>query len=125
MKIGYLFLFLFCNIFFGIATIFAYIFNVQRSSKKNKQTLKKLYPWFSLPWYKKIFLIGLKGKVPTKDKIILYISNIVLLLQIIICICAMIFESEIFDKIGGILCMIILDTHILVRSFFRPQKYDL
>lgn len=99
-----------CFILWIIVTFLIMLSIKYNASKRSKIKVSDEYPYFKYPIFKKIFFVGLKGKVPFALVILSSIINILLIVMIVVFLCNIISMSIIASyclKMGGLVFLIL------------------
>ena len=63
-----------------------WLYYIKAEGRKHYKKNKKVYPYLSYPFYKKIFLLGLRGAVNKITIVVTFALNIMTLLGMVLCI---------------------------------------
>lgn len=97
---------------------------IRIEARKRWRKNERLYPYFHYPWYKKMFLLGLKGALHPFHVVTRFMWNISMLIMLCSGICVMIFPNIIVGYIcrinGGLyLISMFLDVPTFPRKVFN------
>ena len=95
------------------------LYYIKAEGRKHYKKNKEIYPYFSYPLYKRMFLLGLRGTVSKFIIILTFAVNIITLLCLVLCIVLLIhfniYVSYCFRAAVGIqLILLLLKTILLV-----------
>ncbi len=105
MDIGTLIALLFvCPILWALFSL-PILYYIKAEGRKHYKKNKKVYPYLNYPFYKKIFLLGLRGVVNKITIIVTFAFNIITLLCLVLCITLLIhfniYVSYCFRAVAG------------------------
>ena len=92
-------LLLVCVLFYVILTVACMLAVRFNKTKRSWKKIKEEYPYFSYPLYKKIFFLGLNGRLPKFFVVISFILNILLGLIFVLSLWNLISMSFIISQI--------------------------
>lgn len=111
--IGLLFVFPIVWVMFSLPILYYIKSEGRKHWKKNKE----IYPYFSYPFFKKMFLLGLRGEINKATIIVTFAVNIVTILCMVLCVVLLIhfniYVSYCFRAVTGAQLILVILKGIL------------
>lgn len=94
------------------------------NTRKAISKVKKEYPYFTYPWYKRMFFLGLNGKMPKWIIVLAFAYYILSIVLAIVCVIYFFYPIEVIDLLiriiaGTIFVLIPIDDISLVFLWNR------
>lgn len=101
------------------------LLHIRAEAKKKWHKNEEIYPYFHYPFYKKIFLLGLKGAISFSNVIATFLFNISLIVLLVSGIWYLIAPNTILMFIYRIDCGVYLVAFLLKIGLygFKPIKF--
>ena len=106
-----------------------WLYYIKAEGRKHYKKNKELYPYFNYPFYKKMFLLGLRGVVNKFTVVITFAVNIITVLCMALCIALLIHYNVYLGYClragaGGVWILLLLKAilHLIDVPKFKRKK---